>query len=537
MNKDIVNINKKKNFELIFDKNKKKLKLKDENGYIYNILFEEKQINNSGPSKDPNIKRQLKDIALIVSKIQSTGKIGPKGPAGKRGAKGPRGQQGIEGAPGTGLHINYVVRSKGKLPTDNISEGDVSLIERVLDVYLFRNQQWKLIGNLRGKIGIKGDKGDAGPRGPRGVKGPKGERFTFDFIVPNEEQFEKRKETLEVDEGDFVITSKEGKLYMYQDNSWFYITQFMGEKGERGEKGDGLKIDIICENEQKLLDYQNKHNTYAIIKNSMELYYNDGGSWNIIGKIQGKQGDKGDKGDKGPKGIRGDKGEIGPKGPRGHKGEPGYQGDRGDGIHIDIFFETYKDLLNSNISHKKDDICLILETKELRYWDNEWKSIGKLNLTIYHKMEDIVYILGVKLLNVTDRESYEDIESKNLKFLNWQILNNETNWIELRGNKISLKSYSNYIIKINICWEIEQCRNMRELLKEGLLMFVYLGNTLISNSIKFDRGFPYVNNLSHNFLLSTKEYSEIKFLLKIREINYSSVKIYSEGSFIEIKKI
>ena len=535
MDKDIENTNQ--NFTLTFDSDRKRLKLRDKNGYTYVIPFEEKQLASSSTDNNINLKRQLKDIALIVSKIQSTGKIGPRGPDGKRGSKGIQGPQGPEGSPGPGLNINFLVRNKGDLSNENVSEGDVGLIERALDIYLFRNQSWELIGNLKGKQGIKGDKGGIGPKGFKGDQGRKGDRFKFDLIIPTEEQFEDRKETLEVEEGDFVVTSKEGKLYMYQDNGWFYVTQFRGDKGEKGDKGDGLKIDIICDDESKLLDYQNNHNIFALIKNSMELYCNKEGKWVLIGKIQGEKGDKGDQGSRGDKGIRGDKGDIGPKGSRGPKGEQGFQGDKGDGIHVNHFFETYKDLIGNNINPKKDDICLILETKELRYWDNEWKKIGTLNLTIHHKMEDFAYMLGLKLSNVTDRESYENIESKDLKFLNWQILNNEPAWLETRGHKMFLKPYSNYIIKINICWEVDEGRNMRDILKEGLLVFTYMGNTLISNSIKFDRGFPYTNNLYHKFLLSTKESGEIKFLLKVPERNFSSTKIYSDGCFIEIKKI
>merc|ERR1712100_628716 len=131
----------------------------------------------------------------------------------------------------------------------------------------------------------------------------------------------------------------------------------------------------------------------------MELYFNDG-SWQFIGKIKGDKGDQGEQGIQGKRGIKGDRGDYGERGPRGAKGEKGEKGDIGDGIHIDLFFETYRDLLNMNFVPEKNQVCLILDTKELRYWDDEWKNIGTVNLTIHHKMEDIIYINGVKLLDV-----------------------------------------------------------------------------------------------------------------------------------------
>ena len=90
------------NFSLYFDSNRKKLKLKDQNGYVYNIPFEERSIGNTNNSEvtSDTLKRQLKDIALIVQKIQQTGKIGPRGPEGKRGPQGLQGNKGNEGIPG-----------------------------------------------------------------------------------------------------------------------------------------------------------------------------------------------------------------------------------------------------------------------------------------------------------------------------------------------------------------------------------------------------------------------------------------------------
>ena len=526
------------NFTLIFDSDKKKLKLKDQKGYSYNIAFEDK--SNSKSNEDAssiNLKRQLKDIGAIVSKIQSTGKIGPVGPEGKRGPLGPKGDKGEEGIPGPGLGIDFLVNHKDRLPKENVQEGCVCLIERILDLYLYKNSKWEFIGNMRGKQGFKGEKGDVGPGGVRGEKGHKGDRFKFDMIIQNEEHFELDKEKLCVEEGDFVITSEESKLYTFQDNGWYYVTQMKGERGEKGDVGDGLNIDIICDDESQLLHMQDKIGSYAMTKNKMELFKNEDKKWNLIGSIKGDSGDKGEKGEQGDKGIRGDQGIVGPKGPRGPKGEQGEQGDKGEGIHIDYFFETYKDLLSNNVSFKKNDVCLILENKELRYWDNEWKNIGTINLSIEHKMDDITYLLGVKLSNVIDQDFYEDIEARHLKFLNWEVVNNDVEWLDLRGNKIFLKPNSKYIIKINLCWSIDESRNIKNILKDGILIFGYLANEIIKGSAKFDKGLPFINSLQHTFFINTNESGELKFFIKILEENLGETNIYSEGSFLEIKKI
>ena len=201
MDKDIVNIEENKNYTLLFDTFRKKLMLKDENGYTYVISFNEKQLNDLDQNNiTTNIKKQLKDISYIVQKIQSTGKIGPRGMDGKRGPKGDKGDIGREGAPGPGLNVNFLVTSKEKLPNIDVSEGDVGLIQRSLDIYWYRDQNWKLLGNLKGKQGIKGEEGQIGPVGPRGVEGPKGDRFRFDVVIQNDEEFQDRKDQLNVDD-------------------------------------------------------------------------------------------------------------------------------------------------------------------------------------------------------------------------------------------------------------------------------------------------------------------------------------------------
>ena len=132
MDKDIVNNNKNPNFLLSFDSDRKKLKLNDENGYSYIIPFEEKSLNNDCQETNinANFKKQIKDIALIVQQIQSTGKLGPKGCDGRRGLKGDTGLRGIEGPPGPGLRITFTVKSKENLQLNDVAENDITLTER-----------------------------------------------------------------------------------------------------------------------------------------------------------------------------------------------------------------------------------------------------------------------------------------------------------------------------------------------------------------------------------------------------------------------
>ena len=89
----------------------------------------------------------------------------------------------------------------------------------------------------------------------------------------------------------------------------------------------------------------------------MEIYYYDD-SWNYIGCLRGDKGDKGEQGIQGKKGPKGDKGDYGEKGLRGPKGEKGEKGDLGDGIHIDYFFESYRDLLNLEKIPEKNEIFI-----------------------------------------------------------------------------------------------------------------------------------------------------------------------------------
>ena len=73
------------------------------------------------------------------------------------------------------------------------------------------------------------------------------------------------------------------------------------------------------------------------------------------------------------------KGVQGPEGPQGPKGDIG---PTGNGLKIDYYFNDRKALIDSDIVPEKYDVCLVVSKNELRYWDEEWKMIGNLDLKI-----------------------------------------------------------------------------------------------------------------------------------------------------------
>ena len=78
---------------------------------------------------------------------------------------------------------------------------------------------------------------------------------------------------------------------------------------------------------------------------------------------------------------------------------------------------------------------------------------------------------------------------------------------------------------------------MKNILKDGILIFGYLANEIIKGSTKFEKGLPITNSLQHTFFINTNESGELKFFIKILEENLGETNIYSEGSYLEIKKI
>ena len=100
-----------------------------------------------------------------------TGDTGPAGPAGQAGATGDTGATGI----GTTIKGSYNTYQEliAAHPTGN--DGDSYLVNGSLYVWL--NNTWDNVGNIKGEkgdTGATGDKGDTGNTGSQGVKGDTG---------------------------------------------------------------------------------------------------------------------------------------------------------------------------------------------------------------------------------------------------------------------------------------------------------------------------------------------------------------------------
>lgn len=115
------------------------------------------------------------------------GEQGPKGDTGDTGATGdtgPAGAKGDTGATGIGTTIKGSYNTYQELvnahPTGN--DGDSYLVNGSLYVWL--NNAWENVGNIKGEKGgtgdtgsqgVKGDTGDSGVKGDTGATGPKGD--------------------------------------------------------------------------------------------------------------------------------------------------------------------------------------------------------------------------------------------------------------------------------------------------------------------------------------------------------------------------
>lgn len=115
------------------------------------------------------------------------GEQGPKGDTGDTGATGdtgPAGAKGDTGATGIGTTIKGSYNTYQELiaahPTGD--DGDSYLVNGSLYVWL--NNAWENVGNIKGEKGdtgdtgsqgVKGDTGDSGVKGDTGVTGPKGD--------------------------------------------------------------------------------------------------------------------------------------------------------------------------------------------------------------------------------------------------------------------------------------------------------------------------------------------------------------------------
>ena len=112
------------------------------------------------------------------------GDTGETGATGEKGEQGPKGDTGDTGATGIGTTIKGSYNTYQELiaahPTGN--DGDSYLVNGSLYVWL--NNAWENVGNIKGEKGdtgdtgsqgVKGDTGDSGVKGDTGATGPKGD--------------------------------------------------------------------------------------------------------------------------------------------------------------------------------------------------------------------------------------------------------------------------------------------------------------------------------------------------------------------------
>ena len=154
------------------------------------------------------------------------------------------------------------------------------------------DEDFTLIGQVKGDTGAQGEKGDKGDPGAQGEKGDKGDTGA------QGEKGEKGDTGAQGEKGDKGDPGAQGEK------------GDKGETGAQGEKGDTGDPGAQGEKGEK----------------------GDPGAQGEKGDKgdPGAQGEKGDKGDPGAQGEKGDKGDTGAQGEKGDKGDPGAQGEKGD---------------------------------------------------------------------------------------------------------------------------------------------------------------------------------------------------------------
>lgn len=369
-------------------------------------------------------------------------------------------------------------------------------------------KQMNQISNILDSIqqsGRIGPDGPPGPSGPPGPKGPPGDGLKIDYI---EDSIAKINVLENVKEGESALIKEKMDLYIRINNQWVLSGNLKGKQGDigpiglKGDKGDGLIIDVVVEDESKLLE-QPENIKFALIKNSLNLYYKSN-IWTKIGNLKGPEGKTGKTGSKGPK---------------------------GDGIKIDYIYESQSKLIQDELEPKKNDVVLISETGDLIIWKDKWKKLGKLNLKLTNSYRETLVGGVLKPVN----KIYEDISIKQLRLVSFN--KGDNSLLSIKEDKIILSNRGEYKIKYNICWNASG-ENLSMFLRSGILVFVYNKGKLVENSIKFGKGFPYVNSCSHEFLLENESICELEFIIHVIDLTSSiQFSLFEEGCYLDIEKI
>jgi hypothetical protein len=229
----------------------------------------------------------------------------------------------------------------------------------------------------------------------------------------------------------------------------------------------------------------------AVVRQSLDIFYNKYNQWIHVGSLKGVPGVKGDKGDIGEKGDKGDKGE---------------------GLKIDHYIDKFEDIFKQS-NFNKGDIIYIRETNELKYWDNRCLDLGQVS-----KVK--VNIFDVKLSKVF--ESHQDMSLDRL--------------VELKFHHSNIFMNNFYKITILFVWTVTNDEINKKFYKDGILFFSEYNGKLLENSTKFSQGFPLSNTFKHEFLVNKANLQSLRFFVKINHHD-GYIRLVENSSVIQIEQL
>ena len=220
----IITLFDQQDVKLFFDKKTRKLILKKKDVH-YNISL------NSDNIGEESFKQKVDNLESIIRALRITGKIGPPGPEGlrgKQGIPGLKGEKGDKGDKGKSFEIAFYLDSELDLPHE-VEDHTLALINRTLNLYVFKNKKWENIGNLRLLEGSKGDKGE------KGEKGDNGSNLHIDYIFNSPDDLEIN---LDKEKGSIAIIKNSLDLHVKTTDGWENLGKLKSVKGDKGNKGD-----------------------------------------------------------------------------------------------------------------------------------------------------------------------------------------------------------------------------------------------------------------------------------------------------------
>ena len=468
-------------------------------------------------------------------------KIGLKGEKGCKGEKGDKGDQFL---------VNYIFKDISSLSDTSykFKDNDYALIKDIGDLYLYYNEKWYFLLNIKGEKGDKGDKGDnlkidkivdSVDVISKFIKKSDNNFLNFENIdydnendslsdtdsnSENESKNNSITDTSDI-ENNSENESKNSSVTDISVLSTSLQTDCKGNLNENLQINNDLSNNVLSNNDlsnnvlsniddltnidesnnaflsdkkssnnisKKLNDpYKLLKNDTILVKESMDLYFRNGDTFENVGSLKGHKGDRGDKGEKG------DKGNI------------------GKGLNIHYYFNKEIDYLNSDKQFIYGDVIYIREKKQIYFWDSNLLSLG--HIIPYSSVNNSTEL---SLYPVTN--SHQGISINRL--------------FEIKHTLVSSFYENKYLIKVVICWECVNQKINVEFFKNGVLFFCEENGELVRNSTKFETGYPYVNTLKHEFIMSDFHVKSLRFFIKI---NYKEgmIKIVDECCLFQISEI